>query len=92
MLDRTFVLKPWGVGRVGGCGREPCGDRGLATELYEDLDFTRVRSWLAVDGGRKAGGYLPVYAPGEVLHACGFLPVGIGGGGDRLEIIRGDAF
>jgi benzoyl-CoA reductase subunit C len=63
-----------------------------ATELYEDLDFTRVRSWLAVNARRKAGGYLPVYAPREVLHACGFLPVGIWGGGDRLEIIRGDAF
>jgi benzoyl-CoA reductase subunit C len=63
-----------------------------ARELYEDLDFTAVRHWLAEDSDRKAGGYLPVYVPRELLHACGLLPVGIHGGGDRLEIIRGDAF
>jgi len=63
-----------------------------ARELYEDLDFGAVRRWLAEAPGRLAGGYLPVYAPREVLDACGFLPVGIHGGGDRLEIIRGDAF
>ncbi len=63
-----------------------------ARGLYEDLDFTSVRSWLAEEPGRLAGGYLPVYAPRELLHACGYHPVGIHGGGDRLEIIRGDAF
>ena len=63
-----------------------------ARGVYDDLDFTSVRNWLAAEPGRKAGGYLPVYAPREVLHATGFLPVGIHGAGDRLEIIRGDAF
>ncbi|MBV6521812.1 MAG: Benzoyl-CoA reductase subunit C [Gemmatimonadaceae bacterium] len=63
-----------------------------ARDLYEDLDFTSVRRWLDVHPGRKACGYLPVYAPREVIHAAGMLPVGIHGGGDRLEIIRGDAF
>ncbi|HUX34070.1 MAG TPA: benzoyl-CoA reductase subunit C [Gemmatimonadaceae bacterium] len=63
-----------------------------ARELYEDLDFGAVHRWLEAHPGRKAAGYLPVYVPREVLHACGFLPVGIHGGGDRLEIIRGDAF
>jgi len=63
-----------------------------ATAIYEDLDFGRVRQWLDENPGRKAAGYLPVYAPREVIHACGMLPVGIHGGGDRLEIIRGDAF
>lgn len=63
-----------------------------ARELYEDLDFTVVRRWLDESPGRKAAGYLPVYVPREILHASGFLPVGIHGGGDRLEIIRGDAF
>ncbi|HVA57413.1 MAG: benzoyl-CoA reductase subunit C [Gemmatimonadaceae bacterium] len=63
-----------------------------ARELYEDLDFGAVHRWLEQHPGRKAAGYLPVYVPREVLHACGFLPVGIHGGGDRLEIIRGDAF
>ncbi len=63
-----------------------------ARDLYEDLDFGTVHRWLDEHPGRKAAGYLPVYVPREVLHACGFLPVGIHGGGDRLEIIRGDAF
>lgn len=63
-----------------------------ARDLYEDLDFTAVRRWLADHPDGRAGGYLPVYVPREILHACGFLPVGIHGGGDRLEIIRGDAF
>jgi len=63
-----------------------------ARNQYEDLDFTAARRWLAEGPGRKAGGYLPVYAPREVLHASGFLPVGIYGAGDMLETIRGDAF
>ena len=62
-----------------------------ARGVYDDLDFTSVRTWLAAEPGRKAGGYLPVYAPREVLHAAGFLPVGIHGGGDRLEIIPNNA-
>jgi benzoyl-CoA reductase subunit C len=61
-------------------------------DLYDDLDFTVVRQWLADHPTWKAAGYLPVYAPRELMHACGFLPMGIHGGGDRLEIIRGDAF
>ena len=35
---------------------------------------------------------MPIYVPRELLHAQGALPVGILGGGDDLEIIRGDAF
>ena len=63
-----------------------------ALECYHDLDFGVVRGWLEEEGGRTAAGYLPVYAPREIIHACGMLPVGIYGGGDQLEIIRGDAF
>ena len=63
-----------------------------AFEIYEDLDFTAARAWLEARPGRKAAGYLPVYAPREVIRAAGMLPVGIHGGGERLEIIKGDAF
>lgn len=63
-----------------------------ARALYEDLDFASVRGWIADRPGRKAVGYLPVYVPREILQASGMLPVGILGGGDRLEIIKGDAF
>jgi benzoyl-CoA reductase subunit C len=63
-----------------------------AAGIADDLEFGAARGWLAEEPGRKAAGYLPVYAPREVIRACGMLPVGVHGGGDRLEIIRGDAF
>ena len=63
-----------------------------ALECYHDLDFGIAREWLEEEDGRTAAGYLPVYAPREIIHACGMLPVGIYGGGDQIEIIRGDAF
>ncbi|RMG45139.1 MAG: benzoyl-CoA reductase subunit C [Acidobacteria bacterium] len=63
-----------------------------ALALYEDLQFGSVRAWLQEEPGRKAVGYLPVYVPRELIRAAGMLPVGIHGGGDLLEIIRGDAF
>lgn len=59
--------------------------------LSEDVDFTAVIDWKKKTGG-KAIGHMPIYVPRELIHACGMLPVGIVGGGDRLEIIRGDAF
>jgi len=62
-----------------------------ATEIYEDLDFTVVKQWLDEKPGRKAAGFLPVYAPKEIIHAAGMLPVGIHGNG-AIEIIRGDAY
>src|ERR1039457_6687513 len=63
-----------------------------AKELSEDLDLKFVQSWKAAVPGRKAIGHMPIYVPREIIHAAGMLPVGIVGGGDRLEIIRGDAF
>ena len=63
-----------------------------ARATAEDLDFTAAREWIAGGPGRKAAGHLPVYAPREVILASGLLPVGIHGGGEQVEIIRGDAF
>lgn len=62
------------------------------SNLYEDLAFQTVRDWKAEDTGRHAIGYMPIYVPRELIHAAGMLPVGILGAGDRLEIIRGDAY
>lgn len=62
-----------------------------AETLYRDLEFSSVRAWKAAESGRRAIGYMPVWAPLEVIHAAGMLPVGIFGGGDQTEIIRGDA-
>lgn len=60
-------------------------------QLYNDLDFTYVRSWREKTGG-KAFGFMPVYFPREIVHAAGMLPVGLMGGGDLIEIIKGDAY
>lgn len=63
-----------------------------AQMLYEDLDLRTVRAWKGADPCRRAIGFLPVYAPREVVHAAGALPVGIIGGGDQVEIVRGDSY
>jgi benzoyl-CoA reductase subunit C len=62
-----------------------------ARALYDDIDLRSVREWKE-STGRKAIGHMPIYVPRELIHAAGMLPVGIVGGGDRLEIIRGDAY
>jgi benzoyl-CoA reductase subunit C len=62
-----------------------------AEEIVRDLRLSTVRAWKERTGG-LAVGFLPVYVPREVLRAQGVLPVGIMGGGDDVEIIRGDAF
>jgi benzoyl-CoA reductase subunit C len=60
-------------------------------EIVLDTRLGRVRRWREETGGRAIG-HLPVYAPREVVDAAGMLPVGIVGGGDQIEIIRGDAY
>jgi len=62
-----------------------------AEALYRDNSFQTVRDWKDRTGG-LAIGYMPIYIPRELLHAQGVLPVGIMGGGDDMEIIRGDAY
>ncbi len=63
-----------------------------AQTLFDDLDLKAVHAWKEAEPGRKAIGHMPIYVPRELIHAAGMLPVGIVGGGDRLEIIRGDAY
>jgi benzoyl-CoA reductase subunit C len=63
-----------------------------AQALFDDLSFTTARQWKAADPSRKVIGYLPIYVPRELIHAAGFLPLGIVGGGDQLEVIHGDAY
>jgi len=62
-----------------------------AEALYRDYRLGSVREWKQRTGG-IAVGYMPIYVPRELLHAQGVLPVGIVGGRDDLEIIRGDAY
>src|SRR6516225_2172954 len=63
-----------------------------AQQLFEDLSFAVARQWKELDPGRKVVGYMPIYVPREIIHAAGFLPLGILGGGDQLEVIHGDAY
>ena len=63
----------------------------FAEDLYYDLDFKSVKRWKEKTGGHAIG-FMPVYAPREIVHAAGAMPVGIVGAGDWLEVIRGDAY
>jgi benzoyl-CoA reductase subunit C len=56
-----------------------------------DLDLGEVRRWKQEHPGARAIAYFPVYAPVEIIHAAGFLPVGLAGAGDRLDIQHADA-
>ena len=60
--------------------------------LAFDLNFTRAKDWKNEKPGRVIVGYMPIYFPREIIHAAGALPVGIFGGGDRKQIIKGDAY
>jgi benzoyl-CoA reductase subunit C len=62
-----------------------------AEAIYRDYSLQTVRQWKERTGG-LAVGYMPIYAPVELFHSVGVLPVGLMGGGDDLEIIRGDAY
>jgi benzoyl-CoA reductase subunit C len=64
---------------------------GRAEALVRDNALPSVRRFKEATGG-LAIGYMPVYVPRELFAAQGVLPVGIFGGGEDLEIIRGDAF
>lgn len=57
-----------------------------------DLNFSRARKWKEEEPGRAVIGYMPIYFPREIAHAAGALAVGIFGGGDRKQIIKGDAY
>lgn len=59
-------------------------------ELIADLSFDRVLRWKNQHAA-PAIGYFPVYAPVEIIHAAGMLPVGLSGAGDRLDIQHADA-
>jgi len=60
--------------------------------LCHDMTFAAPRRWKEGGSGRKVIGYLPVVAPIELITAAGMLPLGVIGGGDQVEIIRGDAY
>ncbi len=64
----------------------------VARGLFEDLSFSYASNWKAQHESRKIVGYLPIYIPREIVHALGMIPVGLFGAGDRIPVVRGDAF
>jgi benzoyl-CoA reductase subunit C len=67
------------------------GPANICEEIISDLKFSTVRNWKEQHPGGKAIGYFPVYAPVELIRACGMLPVGLNGAGDQLDIQYADA-
>lgn len=63
-----------------------------ARTLFEDLTFQHANRWKAESADRRIIGYLPLYIPREIVHSAGMLPVGLFGAGDRMQVVRGDAY
>lgn len=57
-----------------------------------DFNFDHAKKWKEKESSRVLVGYMPIYFPREIIHAAGAMPVGIFGGGDRKQIIKGDAY
>jgi benzoyl-CoA reductase subunit C len=60
-------------------------------DLLEDSPLDRAAQWKESHPGSKVVGCYPVYTPVEIIHAAGMLPVGVIGGGNRLEIAHADS-
>jgi benzoyl-CoA reductase subunit C len=72
---------------------DPCAPLlARAEALLEDLSLNGVTAWKAAHGGAPAIGIMPVFAPRPLFEAIGVLPVNIYGGGDRVDVIKGDAY
>jgi len=63
-----------------------------AADLAQDLTFAHVARWKAAHPGALAVGHLPIYVPRPLFEAMGCLPVAIFGGGDQVDVVRGDSF
>ncbi|OIP44133.1 MAG: benzoyl-CoA reductase subunit C [Deltaproteobacteria bacterium CG2_30_63_29] len=62
-----------------------------AQALVDDM-FDVVAAWKKANPGGLAVGHMPIYTPRVILEAIGILPVAIFGGGDQVDIIRGDSY
>ena len=63
-----------------------------ARELVEDLTFAHAKAWKAEHRDGLVVGHLPIYVPRPLFEAMGCLPVAIYGGGDQVDVVRGDSF
>jgi benzoyl-CoA reductase subunit C len=63
-----------------------------ARALADDRSMGAVKAWKSAHPGALAVGHMPIYAPRPLFEAIGCLPVAVFGGGDSLDIIRGDSY
>ncbi len=63
-----------------------------AESLVDDLELRAVRAFKEANPGRLAVGHMPIYTPRPLFEALGCLPVAVFGGGDQIDIIRGDSY
>src|SRR5574342_1290101 len=60
-------------------------------EPLESYPLELMSEWKKSHPNTKLIGCYPVYTPVELIHAAGMLPVGVMGGGNRLEIAHADS-
>jgi benzoyl-CoA reductase subunit C len=60
-------------------------------EVVEDPHYGVAAAWKQAVPGRKVVGCFPVYAPLEILHAGGTMPLGMFGAGNTIELAHADA-
>ena len=73
--------------------QDPAGELFVkARELSDDYELASVRAFKQDNPGALAIGHMPVYSPRPLLEAVGCLPVAIFGGGDQVDIIKGDSY
>ncbi|MBI5609512.1 MAG: benzoyl-CoA reductase subunit C [Deltaproteobacteria bacterium] len=60
--------------------------------LVEDHGLEHVKQWKAAHPGAFVMGHMPIYAPRPLVEAQGGLAVAIFGGGEEVDIIRGDSY
>ncbi len=59
--------------------------------IIEEPGFAAAVAWKNAAPNRATIGCFPVYTPVEVFYASGVLPVGLAGGGNRMEIAHADS-
>ena len=63
----------------------------LAERTFGDPDLSALRAYREGGAERRVIGCFPVYTPEELVHAAGFLPAHIFGGGQLVEIDHADS-
>ncbi len=63
----------------------------LSARTFADPDLTALRAYRQSGPDRRVIGCFPVYTPEELVHAAGFLPAHLFGGGQLVEIEHADA-